>query len=171
MSKRQRVNILIVCTANICRSPVVEAILQQKLAAAGRKGWLVHSMGTWASAGQAASALSVQLMAEQGIDISRHRSRQVTPEALAAAELILTMEAGHAEALRVEFPAQADKVYLLSQMSGQNHNVADPYGRRRPAYEHMVREVESLIEDGLDEIIRLTQENRGARQTTRLKLG
>ena len=46
------------------------------------------------------------------------------------------MEDGHAEALRAEFPAQAHKVFMLTEMIGRNYNIPDPYGG--PAYEYQL---------------------------------
>jgi protein-tyrosine-phosphatase len=101
----------------------------------------------------------VLLMEEAGIDIGNHQAKIVTPERLQQADLVLTMELGHAEALQVEFPQQAHKVYLLTEMIGRRYNVEDPYGRDLPAYQRMVEEVTNLIDAGLDNILALAQEN------------
>ncbi len=152
-------SILIVCTANICRSPVVEALLMERLAAKGLKHWMVESAGTWASKGQKASELGVILLAEQGLDISKHKSQPVSKVLLAVTDLVLTLETGHAEALRAEFPADAHKVYPLTQMAGEIYSVKDPYGGPREAYERMVAEVTQLVDDGLPKIIDLAITN------------
>ena len=67
-------SILIVCTANICRSPVVEVLLKARLAERNLDDWQVSSAGTWAYDGRRPSELSELLMSEQGYDISDHRS-------------------------------------------------------------------------------------------------
>ncbi len=152
-------HILFVCTANICRSPVAEGILRDRLQKRGLQEWTVASAGTWALEVRGASRNSVLLMEEAGIDISDHRSKIVTPEQMQQADLILTMERGHAEALQVEFPQQAHKVYLLTEMTGRRYNVADPYGNDLPAYQRMVEEVTNLIDTGLDNILTLALEN------------
>lgn len=156
--------IVVVCTANICRSPVGEAVLRQRLhtqaAAAGqRTQWQVSSAGTWADRGQLASTFSVELMAEQGLDISKHTSRPVDKALVDEADLLLCMETGHAEALRAEFPDQAYKIYLLTEMAGPAYSVSDPYGGTRSDYEHMVTEVTRLIEAGLPRIAELALAN------------
>jgi protein-tyrosine-phosphatase len=151
-------DILIVCTANICRSPVVEALLRDRLHQKGLPNWTVSSAGTWAVAARGASHFSRELMAEQGLDISAHRAVMVEADHLATADLVLCMERGHVEALKVEFPQYADKIYLLSQMVGQHYSIADPFGGPIEAYRHMVREVARLIETGLPRIIELVEE-------------
>jgi protein-tyrosine phosphatase len=156
-------NILIVCTANICRSPVAEAILRDRLNTHGLTDWQVSSAGTWASTGQPAASMSAQLLAERGLDISGHASRPVNDSMLANADLILCMEAGHVEALRVEFSEHADRIYLLSEMVGERYEINDPYGGPRIAYQQMVNEVTALVEQGLPRIIELTREKEALR--------
>ena len=161
--------IVVVCTANICRSPVGEALLRQRLqaqpAAAGQKTpWQVSSAGTWADYGQLASTFSVELMAEQGLDISRHTSRPVDEAMVDDADLLLCMETGHAEALRAEFPGQAYKIYLLTEMAGPAYSVSDPYGGTRGDYQHMVAEVTRLVDAGLPQIMKLALANERRRR-------
>lgn len=162
--------IVVVCTANICRSPVAKALLQQRLqseeAGTGAETrWRVRSAGTWADYGQPASAFSVELMAEQGLDISKDRSRPVGGALLQEADLVLCMEAGHAEGLGVEFPDQAHKIYLLSEMAGPPYSISDPYGGPRSAYERMVAELSSLIDAGLPRIKELALANERRRRS------
>jgi protein-tyrosine-phosphatase len=150
-------HVLVVCTANICRSPVAEALLRRRLAAAGRGAWQVSSAGTWAEPGRPASRFSGLLMAQQGDTLDQHRSRPVTAALLDDADLILCMESGHAEALRAEFPQQAHKVYLLSEMSGRNYSISDPYGGSLDEYRQMVRDVSAALDAGLPRIIELVE--------------
>ncbi|MFO7540703.1 MAG: hypothetical protein R6X32_21910 [Chloroflexota bacterium] len=150
-------HILVVCTANICRSPVAEAVLRDRLHKEGLTDWTVSSAGTWAVLTRPASRFSYELMAEQGLDISEHRATMVDAPQLKTADLVLCMESGHLEALRVEFPQYAHKIYLLSQTVGHHYSVADPYGGPLNAYRHMVQEITRLIETGLPRIIDLTQ--------------
>lgn len=155
--------ILIVCTANVCRSPVAEAILRDRLSKRGLNGWYVKSAGTWASAGQPASHYSIEVLAEQGLDISGHISRTVDDQLLEESDLILCMELGHVEALKTEFPQYASRTYLLSEMAGQRFSIDDPFGGPRPDYEKMVAELTDLIEDGLPRTIMLARNNEEKR--------
>jgi protein-tyrosine-phosphatase len=148
-------HILIVCTANICRSPVAEAILRDRLQQAGLTDWTVSSAGTWAITARGASHFSRELLARQGLDISDHQAAMIDEQQLTKADLVLCMENGHVEALRIEFPQYGHKIYLLSQMVNRRYNIADPYGSPIDAYREMVREVTRLIEDGLSRIIEL----------------
>jgi protein-tyrosine-phosphatase len=152
-------NILIVCTANICRSPVATALLQDRLRRRGLADWQVSSAGTWAVAPRGASRYSVDVMERAGLDITGHRSQMVEERHLHQADLVLTMEVGHAEALRAEFPGEAHKVFMLAEMIGRSYNIADPYGGPLEEYERMVASLNEVIDAGLERIITLAQQN------------
>lgn len=163
-------NILIICTANICRSPVAAALLRDRLRQRGLADWRVESAGTWAIATRGASRYSIDLMTRHGHDITSHRSRMVTEEHLRQADLVLTMEIGHAEALRAEFPAEEYKVFIITEMIGHTYSIADPYGGPIEEYERMVASLTEVIDGGLNRIIALAQQNaEGRRNVTSLR--
>lgn len=157
-------SVLVICTANICRSPVGEALLRDRLHKRGLDDWSVTSAGTWAQAGLGAARHSQELMAEQGIDLSNHRSRMVEKSHLDDADLVLCMELGHAEALQVEFPENGKKVHLISEMVGRNHSIADPFGRPIEMYRAMLSELTEIVDSGLDRIVALAEENLRKRE-------
>ena len=152
-------HILMICTANICRSPVAEGLLRDRLQKRSLTDWTVSSAGTWAQITRGASHNSVVVMRERGLDISQHVSQIVEALHMKQSDLILCMESGHAEALRAEFYAQAPKVHLLSEMAGRQYSISDPYGQELRSYVMMANEVEELIDEGLERIIELTQAN------------
>lgn len=158
-------HILIVCTANICRSPVAEALLRDRLQQRGQGDWVVGSAGTWAHWARGASEYSVEVLRQDGYDITGHRARMIDETLLDEADLVLCMERGHVEALQVEFPRYATKIKLLSEMAGQQTSVHDPYGEPIAMYRQMVDEVTALIDAGLEKIIEMAESNvRGADQ-------
>ncbi len=156
-------HILFVCTANICRSPVAEAVLRDRLQERGMADWTVQSAGTWAIQERAAAQNSIRVLAERGIDIGDHRSRMVTDEILDEADLILCMESGHVEALKAEFPEAADRIHLLSEMAGEKTSISDPYRGPLEEYKRMAAIVTDLIDRGLQRIIDLAWANNRRR--------
>ena len=134
---------------------MAEGLARAHLAAAGHADWVVSSAGTWARDGSAASQFSLRLLAERGIDLSGHRSRALTCARLEEADLVLVMTRNQKEAVHVEFPGQAHKVHLLSEMTGQHFDIADPYGDPIEAYRYTFDEIDDLLARGLPRIVEL----------------
>ena len=151
--------ILLVCTANQCRSPMAEGLMRHKLEREGRAGEIrAASAGVDALDGCRATENSIQAMAARGIDISGHRSRATTDKILQDAALILTMERAHANVLQALFPAHAERVHLLAQMTGLESDVADPVGSPLEDYRRTAQEIENLIELGYHRMMQLIGE-------------
>lgn len=150
-------SVLMVCTANICRSPMAEALLRARLGEAAAD-WRIESAGTWALVGERAAPRAIMVLQQRGIDLSEHSSRVVDPGMLSRVRLVLVMEKGHKEALQVEFPRYAGKVYLLSEMVGEIFEIKDPIGRSTIDFENTARELEDILERGLGVIAQLSEE-------------
>jgi len=82
--------ILMVCTGNICRSPMAAGLLRHMLPTDLENRIQVISAGTHAMHGHQAAPFAVQAMARQGIDISGHRARMIDRTLVRRASLILT---------------------------------------------------------------------------------
>jgi protein-tyrosine phosphatase len=134
--------ILVVCVGNICRSPMAEALLKRDLR--GNDEFTVESAGLGALVGHPASEHSVALMRELGLDISRHRARQIHPDMVQAADLVLVMEAGHKRAIDDADPTARGKVHRLGEW--QEKDIMDPYRRPLAAYEVALEDIEAGVE-------------------------
>jgi protein-tyrosine phosphatase len=89
-------SILVVCTGNVCRSPIAEVCLRSELSARfGDRGPNVHSAGTAGWDGSPAFARSAEAAAEHGIDVSRHVARTLSRDMVEEADLVLCMAAEH----------------------------------------------------------------------------
>jgi protein-tyrosine-phosphatase len=151
-------SVLFVCTANICRSPMAAAIFKKILKEKGYVDeWIVESAGTWSLEDQPAAEKTQKVLRNRGIDISDHRSRGVNRQLLDSFDLILTMEEGQKEALRVEFPEFATKIFLLSEVADAKVNIDDPIGLSLVDFEETAKQLELYLEKGFTKIIELTK--------------
>ena len=146
-------SVLFVCTANRIRSVMAEAFLREQVREQNVMAhWRIGSAGTWASAGMPPMPKAVDAMAELGIDISGHRSCSVDDAQIGSYALILVMERGHREALSVEFPEFADRVHLLSEMTGQAYEIGDPIAGPSSGYRHTAEMLEEIVKAGFERI-------------------
>jgi protein-tyrosine phosphatase len=109
--------ILVVCTGNVCRSPMAEGFLRTALAdRLGDEAPVVTSAGTAGWEGSAATEESVQSAREWGTDIRAHVARRIQTRMIEEADLILCMAADHrASILRVR-PDVRDKTFTLKEL-------------------------------------------------------
>lgn len=135
--------ILVVCVGNICRSPMGEYLLRQKLA--HRPELTIHSAGIGALVDKPADDTALALLQEHGIDAGNHRARQASEAMLANADLILAMEQGHLRQLHRMAPQTRGKAFLIGKWMG-DQEVPDPYKQQRPAFEHAYK----LIDQATD---------------------
>ena len=151
--------VLFVCTGNLYRSPISAALLNAMLEQmqADPSVWRVESAGTWAQAHQPAPSEVLQVLAKRGLDLRSHRSRMVSEEILAEFDLILTMESGQKEALCIEFPQIAKRVFMLSEMAGSRISISDPIDRSVAGIRDVALEIEDWLRLGKDRIFQLAQ--------------
>jgi protein-tyrosine-phosphatase len=122
-------HILIVCLGNTCRSPMATALLNEIIRRHGQAGSIeVSSAGIWAQEGHPATPLAQRVMQERGLDISAHRSHLLKPQDVAAADVVVAMEKGIAEAIAIESPDQAGRVHTLADLADEAGDVQDPIG-------------------------------------------
>ena len=147
-------SILFVCLANRFRSPLAAAFFQQCLKnAADGANWSVSSAGTWTQNDLPVDSRAIQDAIFWGVDIKNHRSRQVNAKILSDNDLILVMEAGQKEALRIEFSRESRKIFLVSEISdGSAYDIPDPFGPNEVSHQEIAAELHSLIERGFSKI-------------------
>lgn len=130
------IRLVVVCTANICRSPMAMGLLLARLAAEGLSDRVeVFSRGVHALRGYPAAPTSALLMAERGIDLSGHIASMLTTEDVETADLLLVMEARHRELILRYWPAAEGRVMLWRELAGDSLDVPDPYIHGRSEYE------------------------------------
>jgi protein-tyrosine-phosphatase len=145
--------ILVVCTGNICRSPMGTALLQHALAAQPEplRSLRVLSAGVASRSGESASPHSVTALKKVGVDLSGHVSRPITQELLNNALLVLVMTESQRDMIELTADPAPKRLFLFREFSdeGGNREIPDPYGQPLSAYEasrdEMVAAIPSII--------------------------
>lgn len=127
--------ISVVCTGNICRSPMGEVMLQDALDRAGVEGVRVISAGTgdW-HVGSGADHRAEEIIARHGLDLSGHSAQQFTPRDFGAVDLVLALDDSHVRTLNRLARTENDreKIRLLRSFDPEalaegDLDVNDPY--------------------------------------------
>ncbi|KXU34382.1 protein tyrosine phosphatase [Cephaloticoccus primus] len=153
MSENTTGSIVVVCTANICRSPMGEGLLRHALAAEAEplRSIPIISAGVAARAGVAVSENSVFALKKVGIDIAAHKSQPVTQAMLDQALLILCMTEAHRAMIRHQAKPVPRELRLFREFmpAGNRREIADPYGGPSALYEacrdELVEAIPSLL--------------------------
>lgn len=136
-------DVLVVCTGNICRSPMAEYILKSHFN--DSDDIFIHSAGTHALVSHPADPSVIDLMLTKGMDLSAHRARQLTKELIFSSDLILTMSLDQQKYIEKCFPNACGKVFRVGKWS--EFDVMDPYKRPLVIFE----QVYELLVRGIDD--------------------
>jgi len=140
-------SVLIVCTGNICRSPLAVIIMKRDLEKkAPGISYIISSAGTGAWEGKSASEGAYLVAIENSLDVSDHRANLLTRELIDRSDVVFTMARHHR--LRVQELGGEGKVFLLGEyagLSGDEAEVADPYGGDITVYRETYQELETVI--------------------------
>lgn len=149
--------ITVVCTGNVCRSPMGERLLAHALAAVNDLADIrVLSAGTAAFPGDNASINSQVAMRKVGLDLSGHRSHPLTDQLLEISDLVLTMTSGHRDVIELQSPDLNVPVYRFREwMDVGSKEVPDPFGGPLDIY---LETRDSLVE-AIPSIVKFIKEN------------
>lgn len=142
-------NVVFICTGNICRSPMAEGYLRHRWQEIGRNDLNVSSMGIHGLDESPATGYAQSVCEEHGFDISSHRSRSLVGDELLKADFIFCMEPIHKKFVQTFFPWQRDRVFLLAAWPGKETRksvITDPMGASYEEYQRIFDVIRGHIE-------------------------
>lgn len=145
-------NILVVCTGNICRSPIAE-VLMQDYALRRQRDLHVKSASVMGLNDKPAHRHAQAVVKEVGLDLSQHRAQPVTEELAQWADYVLGMEIQHSSKLRARYPFLEDKLLLMGSFGGMVE-IQDPLGSWRRKFRITRDELQRCTQAFVDQLPR-----------------
>lgn len=179
-------SITFLCLGNVCRSPLAERYLQNRLAPleVGHIGDGEHDAVSWAVSGETsvlgradraattvptvASAglgrkqgrespgTAIEVACEFGVDLTTHRSVRATPELIDDSDVVFVMDYANYHTTTRRYPAVADRTFFLRPLADGDAVIDDPYGSSYEQFES----VYGTIVDALDSLAAVLAEPR-----------
>ena len=157
LKRLSTINILFVCTGNICRSPIAKGLCRKYLAEnldckvdqLKEMGYKVDSAGVIAIPGLKASSESAVFCAERGVDISAHRSKPLAGDLLQDFDYIYVMSQAHRQHVVGLVPEAAHKIRLLDE----DREIPDPIGGGEEAYKRCGVLIEKTLKKRIAELL------------------
>ncbi len=125
-------SILFVCTANITRSPSMEALFRN-LVIRGTEEWQISSAGVMAHKGSPPHPVISFILSQRGISIAKHRSKPIDKKLISQYYWIIVAEQQHKESLISQFPEVANRIAVLREyttdLAIKDTDLPDPTGK------------------------------------------
>jgi protein-tyrosine-phosphatase len=122
-------NIMFVCTGNICRSAIAHKMLEKEIKDKKIKNLKVYSSGIFAENGDKSPEFAIEELKKYNIDLSKHRALNIYDANIENMDLILCATIIHKEKIKTLFPKIIKNVYTIKEYVGLiDFNLKDPWG-------------------------------------------
>ena len=139
--------IMFICTGNICRSAMADAMLKKKIKEEN-KPIEVYSCGIFAQNGDYPTNEAVEVMKEYGVDLSKHRATNIRNSKIEEMDVILCATTAHKNNVLNMYPELEGKVYTMKEYAGYDKNdldIKDPWGYDIDTYRRCAKEIDECL--------------------------
>ena len=144
--------IIFLCHGNICRSPMAEYVMKHLVKEQGRQEEFEITSGAVSreEIGNDIYPPAKRKLQEKGVDFSKHRAHQITPDEFSQNDLIITMDSSNMRLLGRIVPnwEETGKVHMMMEYAGKSSDVADPWytGDFEQTYQDVLAGCTGLLE-------------------------
>ena len=145
-------NIMFICTGNICRSAMAHWMLIKKIQEKNIKDINVYSCGIYAQTGDGPTYEAISVMEEYDIDLKKHRATNIRNSNIEEMDLILCATNSHKIAVLDLYPDLKEKVFTLKEYVDYNKeghkkvDLDDPWGYGENTYRHCASEIDECLD-------------------------
>lgn len=140
-------NIMFVCTGNICRSAIAHKILEKEIKNRKIKDLKVYSSGIFAENGDKSPEFAIEELKKYDIDLSKHRALNIYDSNIEDMDLILCATIIHKEKIKTLFPKKIKNVYTIKEYVGlSDFNLKDPWGGNKEEFEKCAKDIKDYID-------------------------
>ena len=151
-------NIMFICTGNICRSAMAHWLLIKKLEEKNRNDIKVYSCGVYAQTGDAPTHEAIEIMKNYDVDLTKHRATNINKSNIRGMDLILCATNSHKNIVLNIYPDLEGKVFTLKEYVGYNKefhtkiDLEDPWGYGKDVYRFCASEINECLNLLLEKI-------------------
>ena len=150
-------NIMFICTGNICRSAMAHWLFVKKLKDEKIKDVNVFSSGIYAEDGDVSTYNAVEVMKEYDVDLKKHRAVNIRNSNIEKMDLILCMTKSHKYGVIDIYPELKDKVFTMKEYvnydeQGKDEDIRDPWGYDIETYRFCIVEIDKCLDLLLNKI-------------------
>ena len=149
--------IMFICTGNICRSAMAEAMLKKMLKENKKENIEVYSCGLSADDGDVPTQNAIEVMQEYKIDLKNHIATNIKYSNIENMDLILCATLSHKMFVIRLYPELKDKIFTIKEYVGIKDeiygiDIKDPWGYNLETYKECAKEIETCLKKLIEKI-------------------